>query len=137
MIAETQKRARQGAGGNGFPLTARIFICLVRPEAGLHPSEVSPLTFISCLAVFDALQERGLKPTLKWPNDVLVNGRKICGTLLELSAEADMVRFVVVGIGLNVNMEESDMDDEIRAKARRFFSRQEIALKGRAFVACY
>jgi BirA family biotin operon repressor/biotin-[acetyl-CoA-carboxylase] ligase len=63
------------------------------------------------------LHQFGLKPTLKWPNDVLVNGKKICGTLLELSTEADLVRFVIVGIGLNVNMRKGEMPDEIRSKA--------------------
>ncbi len=92
---------------------------VLRPA--LHPSEVSPLAFLSCLAAFDTLRSMGLAPTLKWPNDVLVNGRKVCGTLIELSVEPDTVRFVVVGIGLNVNMGEDDMDEEIRGKATSFF----------------
>jgi BirA family biotin operon repressor/biotin-[acetyl-CoA-carboxylase] ligase len=48
---------------------------------------------------------------------VLISGRKVCGTLLELSTEADMVRFVIVGIGLNINMGEHEIDDEIKDKA--------------------
>ena len=52
---------------------------------------------------------------------MLVNGRKVCGTLIELSVEPDAVRFAVIGIGLNVNMEESDMDEEIRGKATSLF----------------
>ena len=58
-----------------------------------------------------------MKPALKWPNDVLMNGKKVCGTLLELSTEADMVRFVIIGIGLNVNMDEDEIDEEIKGKA--------------------
>jgi BirA family biotin operon repressor/biotin-[acetyl-CoA-carboxylase] ligase len=92
---------------------------VLRPA--LHPSEVSPLTFISCLAAFDTLTSMGLTPTLKWPNDVLVKGRKVCGTLIELIVEPDTVRFVVIGIGLNVNMEETDMDEEIRGRATSLF----------------
>ncbi len=61
------------------------------------------------------------EPVLKWPNDVLVDGRKICGTLLELSTEADMIRFVIVGIGLNINMGENDIDKEIKHKATSLF----------------
>jgi BirA family biotin operon repressor/biotin-[acetyl-CoA-carboxylase] ligase len=63
----------------------------------------------------------GLAPTLKWPNDVLVKGRKVCGTLIELIVEPDTVRFVVIGIGFNVNMSEADMDEEIRGKATSLF----------------
>jgi BirA family biotin operon repressor/biotin-[acetyl-CoA-carboxylase] ligase len=58
---------------------------------------------------------------LKWPNDVLIGSRKASGTLIELSVEADRVRFVVIGIGLNVNMEEADMADEIRETATSLF----------------
>jgi biotin-[acetyl-CoA-carboxylase] ligase BirA-like protein len=47
----------------------------------------------------------------------LMNGKKLCGTLLELSTEADMVRFVIIGIGLNVNMDTDEIDEEIRQKA--------------------
>ena len=63
----------------------------------------------------------GAEPTLKWPNDVLIKGRKVCGTLIELSTEAEMVRFVVVGIGLNINMKPAELSDEIRDKATSLF----------------
>ncbi len=121
VIAEAQEAGR-GRRRRAWlsPHGKNIYVsCVLRPA--LSPSEVSPLTFISCLAVFDALKEAGLAPTLKWPNDVLVNGRKVCGTLAELSVEPDVVRFAVIGIGLNVNMEESDMDEKIRGKATSLF----------------
>jgi len=92
---------------------------ILRPA--IHPSEASPLTFISSLAVYDTLAASGLEPGLKWPNDVLIGSRKICGSLIELSTEMDRVRFVVVGIGLNVNMGEKEMNDEIRDKATSLF----------------
>jgi BirA family transcriptional regulator, biotin operon repressor / biotin---[acetyl-CoA-carboxylase] ligase len=88
---------------------------ILRPD--IHPSEVYPLAFISSLAVYETLAASGLAPRLKWPNDVLIGGRKICGTLIELSTETDRVQFVIIGIGLNINMEEDEMDDEIRGKA--------------------
>ena len=121
VIAETQ-----GAGRGRLrrrwrsPYGKNIYVSSVLRPA-LHPSEVSSLTFISCLAAFDTLTSMGLAPTLKWPNDVVVNGRKICGTLIELIVEPDTVRFVVIGIGLNVNMSEADMDEEIRGKATSLF----------------
>lgn len=121
VIAETQssgrgRRRREWRSPHARNIYAS---CVLRPA--LHPTEVAPLTFISCLAAFDAVTAVGLTPTLKWPNDVLVNGKKICGTLIELSAEPEVVRFAVVGVGLNVNMEESDMDGEIREKATSLF----------------
>ena len=117
VIAETQKTGRGRLQRKWFsPYGKNLYLSVVlRPK--LHPSQVYPITFLSSLAVHDTLLSVGLQPALKWPNDVLVNGRKICGTLLELSTEADMVRFVVVGIGLNINMKRSEMSDEIRSKA--------------------
>jgi BirA family transcriptional regulator, biotin operon repressor / biotin---[acetyl-CoA-carboxylase] ligase len=94
------------------PFGKNIYISVIlRPS--IHPSQVYPLTFISSLAVCDLLSSIGIKARLKWPNDVLVGKKKICGTLIELSTEADAVRFVVIGIGLNVNMGRVDLSDEI------------------------
>lgn len=98
------------------PFGKNLYLSVIlRPE--IHPSKVYPLTFISSLAVYDTLTALGLAPRLKWPNDVLVGTRKICGTLIELSSEPDRVRFVVIGIGLNINLKEEEMDKEIRGVA--------------------
>ena len=53
----------------------------------------------------------GLKPVLKWPNDVMVNNRKVCGILVEANVQPGTVNFVVVGIGINVNLEPSDFPE--------------------------
>ncbi|HEX2965676.1 MAG TPA: biotin--[acetyl-CoA-carboxylase] ligase [Syntrophorhabdaceae bacterium] len=117
LIAESQTKGKGRLGRKWCsPLERNIYLSvIVRPS--VHPSVVYPITFLSSLAVYDTiLQVIGQKPVLKWPNDVLMNGRKLCGTLLELSTEADMVRFVVIGIGLNVNMEANDVDEDIQKK---------------------
>ncbi len=121
VVAESQNRGRGRLGRRwSSPEGRNIYLSVILRPA-VHPSVVYPITFLSSLAVSDTIvQLTGLKPTLKWPNDVLVGPRKISGTLIELSTEADMVRFVVIGIGLNVNMEMKDMDREIKAKATSF-----------------
>ena len=121
VIAETQKTGRGRLQRKwASPYAKNLYLSVIlRP--GLHPLHSYPVTFLSSLAVSDTLLSFGLTPKLKWPNDVLVNGKKICGTLLELSTEAEMVRFVVVGIGLNVNMKKRDMPDDIRTKATSLF----------------
>jgi BirA family transcriptional regulator, biotin operon repressor / biotin---[acetyl-CoA-carboxylase] ligase len=121
IVAESQNKGKGRLGRKwSSPEGRNIYLSVIlRPP--VHPSVVYPITFLSSLAVSDTIaQLTGLKPTLKWPNDVLVGPRKISGTLIELSTEADMVRFVVIGIGLNVNLEMKDMDKEIRAKATSF-----------------
>ncbi|OPY70489.1 MAG: Bifunctional ligase/repressor BirA [Syntrophorhabdaceae bacterium PtaU1.Bin034] len=117
VIAETQSAGRGRLQRKWHsPYARNLYLSVVlRPE--LHPSRVYPLTFISSLAAFDTVKAAGAEPRLKWPNDVLIQGKKICGTLIELSTEADRVRFVVIGIGLNVNMEKEDMDPEIADRA--------------------
>jgi len=117
VVAEAQRVGKGRLQRRWFsPYAKNLYISIVlRPQ--LHPSRVYPLTFVSSLAVFDTLAALGVEPQLKWPNDVLVKGKKICGTLTELSTEADAVRFVVVGIGLNVNMKRTELAEEIRTVA--------------------
>lgn len=118
IVAESQEKGKGRMGRKWCsPVGKNIYMSvIVRPP--IHPSVVYPITFLSSLAVSDTVKElTGEDPVLKWPNDVLMNGKKICGTLLELSTEADMVRFVVIGVGLNVNMEPDEIDEEILNKA--------------------
>jgi BirA family transcriptional regulator, biotin operon repressor / biotin---[acetyl-CoA-carboxylase] ligase len=120
VVAEAQKSGRGRLNRVWFsPAGKNLYLsAILRPR--VHPSKVYPITFISSLAVSDTIVSvAGLEPTLKWPNDVLVNGKKICGTLLELSIETDLVRFVVVGTGLNINMKE--VDEELKEKATSLY----------------
>ena len=69
------------------------------------PHEAPQLTFLSAVAVARAIESTtALKPEIKWPNDVLVNGSKVAGLLNEMSAETDGINFVILGIGVNLNM---------------------------------
>lgn len=89
---------------------------LLRPP--LPPHAAPQLTFLSALAVARTIETiTSLQPTLKWPNDVLVDGRKVAGLLNEMSAESDRVRFVVLGIGVNLNMTADQFPSDLRAPA--------------------
>ena len=72
-------------------------------KPNLHPKHITKLVFISALAVVETLEEFGIEGKIKWPNDVLVDGKKICGILSEGKYSTDSVEYVVLGIGLNVN----------------------------------
>ena len=117
VIAESQTMGKGRLGRVWFSPTGRNLCLSVILRPRVHPSRIYPITFLSSLAVYDTVRSLGAEPTLKWPNDVLIEGKKVCGTLLELSTEAEMVKFVVVGIGLNINMKRAEMADEIRHKA--------------------
>ncbi|WP_054741657.1 biotin--[acetyl-CoA-carboxylase] ligase [Cellulosilyticum ruminicola] len=88
------------------PSGVNIFMSiLLRPQ--IKPDKASQITLIVGLAMCEAIREvTGLDARIKWPNDIVVNGKKVCGILTEMSAEIDCVNYVVVGIGVNVNQME-------------------------------
>jgi BirA family biotin operon repressor/biotin-[acetyl-CoA-carboxylase] ligase len=105
FLAEEQTAGR-GRGSNSWQSarSSGIYCSLIlRPT--LPPSDVLALSLATGLAVQAAIQQVDprVNPDLKWPNDVLIEGKKVCGILTEMNAEATRVRYVVVGIGLNVN----------------------------------
>lgn len=78
---------------------------VLRPA--LAPAEIAGVTLTAAVAVAEAIAAvTGVEVGIKWPNDLLVDGRKVCGILTELAAEADRVNHVTVGIGINVNLDE-------------------------------
>jgi BirA family transcriptional regulator, biotin operon repressor / biotin---[acetyl-CoA-carboxylase] ligase len=103
VLAEAQEhgRGRLGRDWHSPPGENLYFSLVLRPPR--PPHELPPLTLAAGLAVFDLCAARGLQPELKWPNDVLLGGKKVAGVLTEMSAEAERVLHVVVGVGLNVN----------------------------------
>ncbi len=105
FLAEEQTAGR-GRGANAWqsPRSTGIYCSVVlRPAA--PPSDVLVLSLAVGLAVQGAIQQVDyrVRPDLKWPNDLLIDGKKVCGILTEMNAEATRVRYIVVGIGINVN----------------------------------
>ena len=105
FLAE-QQTAGRGRGDNAWHSAESTGIyCSVVLRPALPPADVLILSLAAGLAVQSAIQEIDSRvlPDLKWPNDVLIQGKKFCGILTEMSAEATRVRHIVVGTGLNVN----------------------------------
>lgn len=89
---------------------------IVRPD--LPISKTPQLTLLTAVAVVNAIKETAnLKPSIKWPNDILINGRKVCGILTELQAEENHVQSVIIGIGINVNQLITDFPEELQTIA--------------------
>jgi len=104
-IAEEQTAGR-GRGANSWHSARSTGIyCSIILRPSLPPSEVLVLALAAGLAVRTAIEQvdARVKPDLKWPNDVLIDGKKVGGILTEMNAEATGVRYIVAGIGLNVN----------------------------------
>lgn len=102
-IAETQTTGHGRLGREWFsPRGGLWFSVIFRPE--MSPSEAIGLVFVAGLAVAEVLREKyDLKVETKWPNDVLVNGKKVCGILAEMNTKGRAVKFVVLGFGVNAN----------------------------------
>jgi BirA family transcriptional regulator, biotin operon repressor / biotin---[acetyl-CoA-carboxylase] ligase len=105
FLAEEQTAGR-GRGANAWQSARSTGIyCSVVLRPALPPTEVLVLSLAAALAVRSAIRQidSNVEPDLKWPNDLLIDGKKVCGILAEMNAEATRVRYIVVGIGLNVN----------------------------------
>jgi BirA family transcriptional regulator, biotin operon repressor / biotin---[acetyl-CoA-carboxylase] ligase len=118
VFAETQAFGR-GRLGRKWISPARQglwFSVLLRPD--LRPQETTRLTVASATAVRRAIQSQtGLEPQIKWPNDILLRGKKVAGILTEMSGELDHVKYVILGIGVNVNLSPGDFPADLRRMA--------------------
>ncbi|MBY0277585.1 biotin--[acetyl-CoA-carboxylase] ligase [Candidatus Binatia bacterium] len=118
VVAEQQTAGRGRLGRTWVsPASVNLYMSVVlRPR--IPPLEVPRLTLVAGLAVAEAIRDSGtFQPRIKWPNDVLLDGRKVAGILTELEAEADRVRFVIVGIGVNLNATRTDFPPDLKTKA--------------------
>ncbi|OLO18380.1 biotin--[acetyl-CoA-carboxylase] ligase [Bacillus licheniformis] len=104
-------RAWHSPEGNGIWMSI-----ILRPEI---PVQKTPqLTLLAAVAIVQAIEEQtGIAAEIKWPNDILINGKKVVGILTELQAEADQVHSVIVGTGINVNQLAADFPEELQETA--------------------
>lgn len=132
VVAEKQTAGRGRAGHSWISeRSAGIHVTiLLRPS--IPPMQAPALTLAAGLAASDAVvEETGLPADIRWPNDVLLNGKKVCGILTEMQAEPDRIHFAIVGIGMNVNQtkmpaEIANLATSLRMETRRVHSRIEL-----------
>ena len=130
VCTETQTKGRGRLGRHWVsPVGKGIYMsAILRPR--LNPTEVPKLTLLSAVAVAEAVHAMsGIKPSIKWPNDLLIGTKKLGGILTELSAEVDQIKFVVVGLGININTTASQLPPEgtsLKIETGRIFSRVEV-----------
>lgn len=118
VFAEGQTRGRGRLGRTWLSPAGKglWFSVLLRPK--MRPQAATQLTVVAATALARAIRTHTLlSPTIKWPNDLLVNNRKAAGILTELSAELDKIKHVVLGIGLDVNLTAHEFTPELRKTA--------------------
>lgn len=117
LVAEEQVDGKGRMGRNWVsPKGKGIWMSIIlKPK--LDPMKVSKITVLGAAAVHKALSNMNIKSEIKWPNDILIDGKKICGILTEMSCEINMINYVVIGIGINANLDEEDIPVDLRHKA--------------------
>ena len=118
VLAEEQTAGRGRLGHSWYaPAKSGIWMSLIlRPPIPLvHASQ---LTLVASIGVARALSDTtGLSLSIKWPNDLLIGDKKVCGILTELRGEQDRVDYIVLGIGINVNIVTDQWPEELRERA--------------------
>lgn len=118
VVAEEQTggKGRLGRSWHSPRGKGLCFSLIFRPPAA--PAQAAQLTILAAVALTGAIRkETGLMAGIKWPNDLLFEGKKICGILTEMSAEMDRVNHLVLGAGINVNQSAEDFPEEVRDTA--------------------
>lgn len=121
VVADRQEagRGRRGRSwdspaGNGIFMTL-----LLKPD--INPNHASMLTLVAAMAVARAIEQTvGMQAQIKWPNDIVLGGKKVCGILTEMSAQFDYINHIVIGIGINVH--NQDFPEAIKETAGSIYT---------------
>ena len=116
IIAERQSAGKGRLGRRWFSPLGGIWLSIILyPQ--LSPSYIPRITLMTAVAIVKAMERCAqVKAQIKWPNDILINEKKVCGILTEMSAELDVINWVVVGIGINVNVDHREFPEDIQEK---------------------
>lgn len=123
LVASSRQTTGRGRLGRAWesPAGRGLYVSLLlRPDFAM--TEAGRLTILSSLAIADAVEAvAGVRPQIKWPNDLVLNGRKLAGVLIETEHKGGRLDFAVIGIGLNVRHEPADFSPEVRGLATSLY----------------
>jgi BirA family transcriptional regulator, biotin operon repressor / biotin---[acetyl-CoA-carboxylase] ligase len=136
VLADSQTGGK-GRRGRAWSSPAGVNLyCSVVLRPSIMPHEAPQLTFLSAVAAARAIElTTKLTPEIKWPNDLLVSGKKVAGLLNEMSAETDGINFVILGIGINLNMTAELFPDDLRHPATSLLMESGVRVDRSLFAA--
>lgn len=119
VIADMQTKGRGRRGREWQSPSGRAVYMTIMLRPDFSPNKAPMLTLVMALSVTQAIYDIiGLRAGIKWPNDIVLNAKKVCGILTEMSTESDCVKHVVIGVGINANNDSTEeFSEEIRQKA--------------------
>lgn len=118
VLADSQTEGKGRIQRKWYSPPGKNIYCSVILRPAMALQEASQIPLCAGVAVAEALQTYSSKNIdLKWPNDVLCNDKKVCGILSQLKVSRNKIDFIILGIGINVNMRNEDFPEEIRSKA--------------------
>jgi BirA family biotin operon repressor/biotin-[acetyl-CoA-carboxylase] ligase len=117
VIAEAQAAGKGRRGRSWVSPQGNLYLSVVlRPAVPVYKAPL--ITLMGAVAVASAIRKHlGVPAAIKWPNDILIRGKKVSGLLTEMSAEPDRIRHIVLGVGVNVNMDLSMLPPDIRSRS--------------------
>jgi BirA family biotin operon repressor/biotin-[acetyl-CoA-carboxylase] ligase len=137
VISESQMKGRGRLGRHWFsPPSLNLYLSVIlRPK--IPPQQASLITLMAAVATADAIEKfSGLLPLIKWPNDILLRGRKVAGLLNEIHSEMDLIHFVILGIGVNLNIDGKMFPKEIRSLATSLKNEMGQPISRKVFLSC-
>ncbi|MEI8217218.1 MAG: biotin--[acetyl-CoA-carboxylase] ligase [Eubacteriales bacterium] len=117
----------ESLGGKGLWMSV-----ILKPRISI--SGIFMLSHLAGAAVCKALIEEGYNSGIKWPNDVVINGKKVCGILCELDGEPERLNYVIVGIGLNLTHDMNDFPEEIRVRATSLLQEDDRTVQSKVIL---
>ena len=128
VISEMQTSGRGRRGREWYSPKGGIYVTFIL-KPNVSPEKASQLTLVSSLALVETLNAMGsnLNAKIKWPNDVLISGKKISGILTELSADMEKINYIVVGVGINLNTEKEILPEN--GTSLKIEMKEEVSIK--------
>ena len=117
VIAEEQTSGKGRMGRVwSSPKNKGIYMSVIL-KPNTDPVNVARLTLLGAAAINLALKDIGIKSEIKWPNDVVINGKKVAGVLTEMHSELGVINYVILGIGINANLNLDQIPEDLKEKA--------------------
>lgn len=128
VISEMQTSGRGRRGREWYSPKGGVYVSFVL-KPNVSPEKASQLTLVSSLALVETLNsmDNNLNAKIKWPNDILISGKKISGILTELSADVEKINYIVVGVGINLNTEKGILPEN--GTSLKIEMKEEVSIK--------